>query len=125
MEKCLRHADPTLPPPSGSSTIPGTGARRNRTSRYHEPRLVELIFLCWSERERMCAKRLAIQIPDWLSSYEAVHGRVDESMRCLLLSISAASIDRVLKSKRDVWYATHRAPTASHATETPADSSDA
>jgi len=53
----------------------------------------------------MCAKRLIIQIPHWLVEYEAIHGSVETSLRQLLLTISATSIDRVLKQRRDEWYA--------------------
>ena len=91
--------------PSLNTTRTAPRRRRNRKFRYRHPHLVALLFTCWVERERMCAKRLVVQLPHWLHEHEAVHGPVEESLRRLLLSISPASIDRALMIRRATWYA--------------------
>lgn len=78
--------------------------RRGRKPAYHDPRLIDLLFQCWLDRERMCAKRLVIQLESWLNDFEAHNGALPEDLRKAFLNISAASIDRVLKGRRDVWY---------------------
>jgi len=45
----------------------------------------------------MCSKNLKKAMPIWLPAYEAVEGVFRDDIRTRLLSISAASIDRVLK----------------------------
>jgi hypothetical protein len=82
-------------------------SRRGRKPEYHDPRLVELLFQCWLERERMCAKRLVIQLESWLNEFESRNGATPEELRKIFLEISAATIDRVLKGRRDEWYATN------------------
>lgn len=80
-------------------------SRRGRKPEYHDPRLIDLLFRCWLERERMCAKRLVIQLESWLNEFEAHNGAVDSELRTIFLDISAATVDRVLKVRRDQWYA--------------------
>jgi len=82
-------------------------SRRGRKPEYHDPRLIELLFQCWLERERMCAKRLVIQLESWLIEFEARNGALESELRTIFLDISAATIDRVLKARRDQWYADH------------------
>jgi hypothetical protein len=89
--------------PKLASVTPLT--RRGRKPEYDDPRLLDLLFQCWLDRERMCAKRLVIQLDPWLREYEAKNGAIAEDLRKSLLDISAASIDRVLKVRRDMWYA--------------------
>ena len=78
-------------------------SRRGRKQKYHDGELAHLLFLCWLARERMCAKRLVVQIPAWIEEHEQEHGAVEPLLRAKLFTISAATIDRVLKSKRDAW----------------------
>ncbi|MFM1847806.1 MAG: hypothetical protein RL417_1280 [Pseudomonadota bacterium] len=80
-------------------------SRRGRKPEYHDPKLLDLLFQCWLERERMCAKRLVIQLESWLVEFEARNGAVPAELRTIFLDISAATIDRVLKVRRDDWYA--------------------
>ena len=79
-------------------------SRRGRKPEYHDPRLIDLIFQCWLERERMCAKRLVIQLESWLQEFELRNGALPNELRTIFLDISAATIDRVLKPRRDMWY---------------------
>ncbi len=82
--------------------------KRGRKPRYHDSALARLVFLCWLGRERMCAKRLVLQLSSWLEEYERSHGAVDNSLRSLFLSMSAATIDRVLQVQRAEWYRQNR-----------------
>ena len=78
--------------------------QRGRPAEYHDGNLEQLIYSCWLQRERMCAKRLVFQLESWLQEYEAAQGPVSAELRSRFLSISAATIDRVLKPLRDACY---------------------
>ena len=94
-------------PGSGGSALQITVERRVRLGRrpkYHSKELGALLFQCWLERERMCSKRLVIQLAAWLEAHEQAAGPVAEPLRSTFLSLSHASIDRVLKPMRDRWY---------------------
>ena len=97
----LQHRDLSIEPQHHRGV---SGARRGRKRKYHDDALVQLLFLCWLARERMCAKRLVVQIPSWLEEHERVSGTLEHSLRARLLGISAATIDRVIKAKRDEWF---------------------
>jgi hypothetical protein len=66
-------------------------------SRYQEPGFKAALKAVWRETDYMCSKNLKKAMPIWLPAYEAVEGAFREDIRIRLLSISAASIDRVLK----------------------------
>lgn len=71
--------------------------RRGRPRRYGMA-VVEPLRVVWETGDRMCGKLLAPVLPDLLSALER-HGEVklDTELRELLLSMSAATIDRLLK----------------------------
>ena len=48
----------------------------------------------------MCSKRLKAAIPLWLPFYGSIYGTLDQNIQNLLLSISSATIDRLLKKAR-------------------------
>ena len=50
----------------------------------------------WLQAEQPCGKRLRAAVPVWLPHYEKHHGRLSRVLRCNLLTISAATIDRLL-----------------------------
>jgi hypothetical protein len=66
-------------------------------SRYQDPGFKAALKAIWKETDYMCSKNLKRAMPVWLPAYEAVEGVFREDIRTRLLSISAASIDRVLK----------------------------
>lgn len=66
-------------------------------SRYQDPGFKAALKAVWRETDYMCSKNLKRAMPIWLPAYEAVEGVFREDIRGRLLSISAASIDRVLK----------------------------
>ena len=65
----------------------------------------EALIVLWEASDRICGKRLKAVLPDLLGSHEKhEHLKLDIHVRELLLAVSAASIDRLLKNIRSkVW----------------------
>jgi len=78
-------------------------ARRSR-KRLYGPAVVEVLRYLWEVGDRMCGKLLVAAIPDLLAALER-HGEMqtDPEVRSALLSISPATVDRLLRPWR-----THR-----------------
>jgi len=76
---------------------PRTKMKPGTPRRYHEPGFKAALKAIWKETDYMCSKNLKKALPVWLPAYEQVQGVFREDIRVKLLSISAASIDRVLK----------------------------
>lgn len=74
---------------------------RTRAQIYDEATRQALIVL-WEASDRICGKRLKPLLPILISSMEQ-HGhlKLDDQVRTLLLQMSAATIDRALKSVRE------------------------
>jgi len=74
---------------------------RTRPQIYNEATRQALIVL-WEASDRICGKRLKPLLPILISSMEQ-HGhlKLDDQVRTLLLQMSAATIDRALKSVRE------------------------
>lgn len=68
--------------------------------KYSPERLMEPLRRIWLTSDQLCGKRLKAAIPFWLPHYEEAFGSLDESIRRDLLDISAATLDRLLKSLR-------------------------
>ncbi len=78
----------------------------------------EALIVLWEASDRICGKRLKAILPDLLRSLEKhEHLKLDIHVRELLLAVSAASIDRLLKSirckvngrnRRRCWFANSR-----------------
>jgi hypothetical protein len=83
--------DPTIAPARG---VP---ARR----RVYDEAVKEALIVLWEASDRICGKRLKAVLPELLKSLES-HGhlKLDLNVRGLLLVVSAASIDRLLRSIR-------------------------
>jgi hypothetical protein len=64
----------------------------------------------WESSDRLCGKRLKVILPDLLQSLEG-HGHLnlDTTLKSLVLRVSAATIDRLLRPLRE--QATGRKPT--------------
>jgi len=83
-----------------------TGYKRHRkrpgkTSRYASPEFLKALKQLWFASQWSCGKLLKASIPLLLPHLERRHRKgIDEEVRGLLLSISAASIDRVLAPYR-------------------------
>ena len=80
---------------SGSNIATGGTEVRRRGCKYHAIR--DALTALWEASDRVCGKRLVVMIPTLLPSLER-HGRLrlGESERGLVLSVSAATIDRLL-----------------------------
>ena len=62
----------------------------------------EVLATLWEASDRLCGKRLKVILPELLKSMESHgHMNLDVSLRVLVLSASAATIDRLLRSIRE------------------------
>ena len=93
-------------PTLGSKTVKRIDRRRSRSSKYSTASKEKLIWL-WRVMYMPCGKYLAADLPDWIRSLEA-HGELvpgqngwTEEVRKELHSMSAATMDRYLKTERD------------------------
>jgi hypothetical protein len=83
---------------------PGTNRHqtRNRPSLYDEAARGALIVM-WEASDRVCGKRLKALLPILLPALERNgHLKLDEAIRAKILAMSAATIDRLLRSPRSV-----------------------
>ena len=81
---------------------PFRGARKatgkpGPASRYDTPELVEALRAIWMASDQLCSKRLKAALPLWLPFYKPP---LSKEARSLLNTISAATIDRLLKPIR-------------------------
>jgi len=84
----LNHSEEVLAPP--------TALRRR-----YGPEVEEALVLAWKTLNRICAKRLIPFLPSIVEALEAEgHLELDEEQRGLLLSMSAATSDRLLQAHR-------------------------
>ena len=73
---------------------------RQRGSLYDEAVRAALIVL-WEASDRVCGKRLKALLPILLSALERNgHVKLDEQIRSKILSMSAATVDRLLRAPR-------------------------
>lgn len=73
-----------------------------RPPRYRaDTALFEALSAIWQGANRPCSKRLVAALRVWLPHYERAHGALAEAERALLLGISAASVDRLLRATRN------------------------
>jgi hypothetical protein len=69
--------------------------------RYHDEAFVKALQRIWYGVDLICATRLKVAIPLWLPYYSQHYETLSEEIYSKLLTISSASIDRVLKPIRD------------------------
>lgn len=69
-------------------------------SRYDRPELIEALCTIWMASDQLCSKRLKAALPLWLPHYETSFHPLSADTLILLDSISAATIDRLLKPIR-------------------------
>jgi hypothetical protein len=80
-----------------SSPVPRGRQSRQRLSLYDEPVRGALIVL-WEASDRVCGKRLKALLPILVPALERNgHLKLDEHLRAKILSMSAATIDRLLR----------------------------
>jgi hypothetical protein len=94
-----------------TSPEPKRRQTRRRPSLYDEAARGALIVL-WEASDRVCSKRLKALLPILLPALERNgHLRLEVEIRCKILSMSAATIDRLLKVPRRTTV-TNKAPRA-------------
>src|SRR5215218_5096174 len=82
----------------GHGTAKQAGAEeRTSRGRKYDATIKDAVTALWEASDRVCGKRLVVMIPTLLPSLER-HGRLQlgESERAMVLSVSAATIDRLL-----------------------------
>lgn len=80
-----------------------TGRKKSkpgRRSRYSDPALLNALQYIWKATDFMCSIRLKAAIALWLPGYEQACGALPAEVREKLLSVSRATLDRILKPLR-------------------------
>ena len=76
---------------------PRKPGQRGRPAKYRDQEFVVALKLVWRTTRYMCSRHLKAAIPEWLPPIETDSGKFSESIHERLLSISAPTIDRILK----------------------------
>ena len=74
--------------------------RPGRKPVYRSEELVQALKRIWLATDQMCSKKLVAVIPLWMPFYGKVYGKLSDETINKLLSISAATIDRLLTATR-------------------------
>jgi hypothetical protein len=74
--------------------------RAGSKPKYYSEDFISTLKIFWSSSDYMCSKRLKAAIPLWIPFYDSTYGKLDQNVKELLLSISSATIDRILKKAR-------------------------
>lgn len=64
---------------------------------YQEKIVLPILKTIWLATDQMCSRRLHAAMPEWLPFYEVEHGLLEAMTRTQLLTMSHATIDRLLK----------------------------
>ena len=82
--------------------LPGPRRRAGPKVRYGAE-VVKVLKEIWKHSEWMCSKRLRPALALWLPYYERRHGELPMEVRRLVLRVSSATIDRLLRPTRRRW----------------------
>ena len=74
--------------------------KSGRPSQYSGPDVLVPLRALWLATDQLASKRLRAALPLWLPYYEQAHGTLTETARAKLLTISPATIDRLLAPVR-------------------------
>jgi hypothetical protein len=74
--------------------------KRGRRAVYHKPDIATPLKTIWLAANLPCSKRLKVILPLWLRGYEQTYGKLAEDVYQALVTISAATIDRLLRPSR-------------------------
>jgi hypothetical protein len=74
--------------------------RRGRKARYDSAEFLTALKRLWFASDQMCSKKLKVAIPIWLPFYETRYKALSKETQQQLLSVSAATIDRLLRPVR-------------------------
>lgn len=84
-----------------SKNMPPPAYEAHGRRRIYDDAVKEALIVLWEASDRICGKRLKAILPELLRSLENhEHLKLDVHVRELLLAVSAASIDRLLKNIR-------------------------
>ncbi len=78
----------------------GSTKRAGRKPIYHSPELLRALKRIWLATDQICSKKLVATIPLWLPFYGGTYGKLSAKTKDQLLSVSAATIDRLLAKTR-------------------------
>ena len=74
--------------------------RPGRKPIYHSAEFMKALGRIWLATDQMCSKKLIVAIPIWLPFYEGTYEKLSAETTDQLLSVSAATIDRLLAKTR-------------------------
>jgi hypothetical protein len=74
--------------------------KRGKPAVYHKTDIIQPLKQIWLTANLPCSKRLKAILPSWLPKYNEYFGKLDEEVNKALLTISPATIDRILKPVR-------------------------
>ena len=74
--------------------------KRGRKSKYNNGYFIQALKIIWEATDYLCSKRLHAAIPLWLPFLDSQKIIITDDLKKDLLSISASTIDRVLKKSR-------------------------
>lgn len=77
-----------------------TGRKPGKKPVYGSPELLAILKTIWLATDQMRSKKLKAAIPLWLPHFEAEYGPLEAGLKALLLRLSAATIDRLLKAAK-------------------------
>ena len=75
--------------------------KRGKKKTYYQMTLLSPLKQIWFATDQMCGKRLKSVIPLWLPFYDSTYGVLTNDVKSQLLTMSSATIDRILKPIRD------------------------
>lgn len=75
---------------------------RGRPSKYRDQEFIAALKYVWKRTRYMCSRHLKSAIPEWLPCIEAEQGSFSANIHERLLSISAPTIDRILKPYKGI-----------------------
>lgn len=70
---------------------------RGRKAVYQNELVLSPIKKIWEAADYPCSKKLVTMLPQWLPHYEQCFGEIEKASRQKILSVSASSLDRILK----------------------------
>ena len=80
-----------------SGEEPKKPQKRGAKGRYQDAEFKSALRRLWKELDYICSRNLKKAIPEWLPFFEADKGEFSDSVRVRLLTVSASTIDRILK----------------------------
>jgi len=80
--------------------LKGPRRRPGPTPTYPPALILPPLKAIWLASDQLCSKLLRAALPEWLGFYEQLQGPLDPQVRHLLLAISPAQIDRLLRPLR-------------------------